>query len=1115
MKSHKLAAIFLAVFAVAAQAATYVITSSGETFTVKKDGEVLDVSSTSLWNPIQDIINAIGVDISNSSAGENTIQFGNNTDVLDIGTGRIEFNRDITDNSMRWIRINWGAITLAGKITSAAEDGAATTIYLYDDNAIITSTAEITNTAEGGTAIRASRNLTISGGKVSATGANSTAIRSGKVTISGGEVSATGTNSFAIDQSAVTLTGTPIITGKINVSTSVEVKLPTSSFIPGSNKYNIEFSDIQGNVAVRNGAKFRDSFIFTSILNDINLNFSPTANAAKDGSITVTTSNGYAVSKSGTTYTITKGSGGTYIAAQQAIDNIQTQANGTASTIQFGNGSVLNIGNGDLSFSYDDDGNEVPWSGAITLNGKISANSITLNNVSATSTADITARIENNSGTLNISGGTIEGYINNCGGKDYSWDDVHGTEVVTERIGILNISAGTINGQVSNNDGILNISGGTINGSVYSSHFDIRTSKTTVSGTAKIIAPDDYAAVRIVGSEEWTGEAFRMTGGTILAKNEYAVCKNSSYFSGTSSYFSGTASITGGTLFAYRKVHYNDSYEPISVPMGAIDVISDNITVGSGTTILAWDKNAGTTTYTSFSTTDIFKSVGTANWLIKNGAKGIAYANGANTGFIELHVTMNKATPTITWPTAAAITYGSPLSSSALTGGNSNGVAGTFAWVNPTTKPNAGNTAKYNVNFSPADPENYTALSYATAITVNKANGLIATAPHTLMIKNTDESEKTFDLADIALNKDDYGTLDYLNEELTDASSILAAEYPKIESTSLKYKGSGESEGTATQKIKITSTNYTDVDVPITFKATYKTEVPITNLTVANSTYDGTAKRGVIGTASSGEFDRALVWEYAGTGIAGTSTTQPRNAGSYVLTVSVPDDDETYFGSAFYKFSIEKATGATIAAALTASKTANSITVSAAAPTNGQTLEYAISSTSTATVPTDGWQTSATFSNLIPLTQYYVFARAAANNNYNAGTASTGLSVTTDAASSSTPPVQPVTPPVAGGGSGSGSTSGSGAGINLSDSPKVTPIFKTETPAIVNIAVKTSTNAILLSNLPSNAKVEVYNMQGKRIYSAYPENPKILRIGVQTGIYIVKVNSQTMKIAVR
>ncbi|MCL1966775.1 MAG: T9SS type A sorting domain-containing protein [Fibromonadales bacterium] len=66
-----------------------------------------------------------------------------------------------------------------------------------------------------------------------------------------------------------------------------------------------------------------------------------------------------------------------------------------------------------------------------------------------------------------------------------------------------------------------------------------------------------------------------------------------------------------------------------------------------------------------------------------------------------------------------------------------------------------------------------------------------------------------------------------------------------------------------------------------------------------------------------------------------------------------------------------------------------------------------------------------------------------------------------------------------------------------------------------NILVHTTTNTIQLSNLPPNANVEIYNIQGKRIYSAHSGNPDILRIGVQTGMYIIKINSQTISAIVR
>jgi hypothetical protein len=76
-----------------------------------------------------------------------------------------------------------------------------------------------------------------------------------------------------------------------------------------------------------------------------------------------------------------------------------------------------------------------------------------------------------------------------------------------------------------------------------------------------------------------------------------------------------------------------------------------------------------------------------------------------------------------------------------------------------------------------------------------------------------------------------------------------------------------------------------------------------------------------------------------------------------------------------------------------------------------------------------------------------------------------------------------------------------------------------------NINAYAKGNSIILQNLPANAKVEIYGLNGKRIYSAHPENPLIGGNGVQTisvhakGMYIVKVSSgsekKTVKVAVR
>jgi len=79
-----------------------------------------------------------------------------------------------------------------------------------------------------------------------------------------------------------------------------------------------------------------------------------------------------------------------------------------------------------------------------------------------------------------------------------------------------------------------------------------------------------------------------------------------------------------------------------------------------------------------------------------------------------------------------------------------------------------------------------------------------------------------------------------------------------------------------------------------------------------------------------------------------------------------------------------------------------------------------------------------------------------------------------------------------------------------------TPIIPNrKTPAIGNIIIQTTPNAILLSNIPTNTKITAYNLQGKQIHSSNSGNSQILRIPVQTGVYIIKAGAQTMRVAVR
>jgi len=94
----------------------------------------------------------------------------------------------------------------------------------------------------------------------------------------------------------------------------------------------------------------------------------------------------------------------------------------------------------------------------------------------------------------------------------------------------------------------------------------------------------------------------------------------------------------------------------------------------------------------------------------------------------------------------------------------------------------------------------------------------------------------------------------------------------------------------------------------------------------------------------------------------------------------------TYTDFTSLKLVVDKAPGAIVASPTVSSVTNNSITVNALTPpATGQSIEYAIS-TSSGDVPASlTWQAGRTFSGLSLGTTYYVYARSMGNLNYYAG----------------------------------------------------------------------------------------------------------------------------------
>jgi len=162
-----------------------------------------------------------------------------------------------------------------------------------------------------------------------------------------------------------------------------------------------------------------------------------------------------------------------------------------------------------------------------------------------------------------------------------------------------------------------------------------------------------------------------------------------------------------------------------------------------------------------------------------------------------------------------------------------------------------------------------------------------------------------------------------------------------------------------------------------------------------------------IGLNASGELaiaiDPATGFDLSGNtlpGIAaggtGSFTVTPKtglNAGVYAATITVSNTGNNISENFDISFAVNKAAGATVDAPTSLSKSYNRITLNTVTASTGQTVEYAINSSTTA--PTDGWQDNTTFDGLTAETTYYFFARSVENDNYKTGTPSVSAAIAT------------------------------------------------------------------------------------------------------------------------
>jgi hypothetical protein len=154
-----------------ANASTYIITGSGTSFTAKK-GE------TTVGTPNQDIGTVITAIRTDANGAACTIQFGNGTSVLDVGSSYASFGNPLLGGT------SWGVITIIGKIKATYD-----TITL-SDGITVNSTADITADNDRRALNNAGGTITITSGTINGRliANNSTSTSVATMVINGGTI---------------------------------------------------------------------------------------------------------------------------------------------------------------------------------------------------------------------------------------------------------------------------------------------------------------------------------------------------------------------------------------------------------------------------------------------------------------------------------------------------------------------------------------------------------------------------------------------------------------------------------------------------------------------------------------------------------------------------------------------------------------------------------------------------------------------------------------------------------------------------------------------------------------------------------------------------------------
>jgi hypothetical protein len=130
-----------------------------------------------------------------------------------------------------------------------------------------------------------------------------------------------------------------------------------------------------------------------------------------------------------------------------------------------------------------------------------------------------------------------------------------------------------------------------------------------------------------------------------------------------------------------------------------------------------------------------------------------------STATASVVLTVSPATPTILWPTPAAITYGTVLSSLQLDATTAGSIPGTFIYTPAAGAVLPAGNQLLSVVFHPTDASDYTTASGSTILVVNKAGAVVTGTSSLSQSIYGDSVTETFTVAPVSNGVTPTGTI--------------------------------------------------------------------------------------------------------------------------------------------------------------------------------------------------------------------------------------------------------------------------------------------------------------------------------------------------------------------